>query len=280
MKRKVWILDLLALVGFVIAFYPRLTGYTLHEWLGLAVGLTLIVHLLQHWRWVKCVSHMLERVKPNQRIKYLLDVMLAVGFLTIILTGLVISSLLNLPLNRYDVWRVVHFASSYVTLAVLVIKIGVHWDWVKCTIRSAFKHPISSVTPVPLTTQHLSRRAFLKDAGLAAVGLLVIGGGMNILLKNTHASVEQNTPDPTQTINPSNPTSIVTSPQAMQTQSNAPAVPLNPTATYTPMPTATPTVVVQTGKVMCNRGCAYPGQCKKYRDNNGNGLCDLGEPIW
>jgi hypothetical protein len=29
--------------------------------------------------------------------------------------------------------------------------------------------------------------------------------------------------------------------------------------------------------VLCPKGCSYPGQCQDYRDENGNGLCDLGE---
>jgi hypothetical protein len=29
--------------------------------------------------------------------------------------------------------------------------------------------------------------------------------------------------------------------------------------------------------VICDKGCSYPGQCRRYVDTNGNGICDLTE---
>ena len=29
--------------------------------------------------------------------------------------------------------------------------------------------------------------------------------------------------------------------------------------------------------VVCDKGCVYPGQCRRYIDENGNGFCDLTE---
>jgi len=29
--------------------------------------------------------------------------------------------------------------------------------------------------------------------------------------------------------------------------------------------------------IRCTRACAYPGKCRRYVDENGNYLCDLGE---
>lgn len=31
--------------------------------------------------------------------------------------------------------------------------------------------------------------------------------------------------------------------------------------------------------VRCGRRCFYPGHCRRYRDTNGNGRCDLGECV-
>jgi hypothetical protein len=30
-------------------------------------------------------------------------------------------------------------------------------------------------------------------------------------------------------------------------------------------------------QVICDQGCTYPGQCRRYTDQNGNGICDLTE---
>ena len=31
--------------------------------------------------------------------------------------------------------------------------------------------------------------------------------------------------------------------------------------------------------VLCQRGCSYPGHCRKFRDQDGSGICDLSEGI-
>jgi hypothetical protein len=31
--------------------------------------------------------------------------------------------------------------------------------------------------------------------------------------------------------------------------------------------------------VRCERGCSYPGHCRRYTDSNQNGRCDLGECV-
>jgi FtsZ-interacting cell division protein ZipA len=52
------------------------------------------------------------------------------------------------------------------------------------------------------------------------------------------------------------------------------AVP-EPTATAQSEPTAEDAAVACT--VRCNKGCSFPGRCRRYRDTNNNDRCDLGE---
>ncbi|MEN6410550.1 MAG: DUF4405 domain-containing protein, partial [Anaerolineaceae bacterium] len=188
MKKRVWLIDLIAFAGFFLAFYPRITGYGLHEWLGLAVGAACLVHLIQHWRWVVNISKKLEGVKAKIRLQYFVDGMLAIGFLGIILSGLVISSLLNLELMYYDSWRIIHVVSSFATLVLLVFKLALHWGLIKNTVAKVF-HP--SEKPETLTAAQLSRRSFMKDAGFAGLGLLVVAGGLNTVLEHVAASTPE-----------------------------------------------------------------------------------------
>ncbi len=181
MKKNFWIIDALALIGFLLALKPQITGYTVHEWLGLAVGLVCLVHLIQHWHWVVSISKIMDRVKAKIRIRFTLDLMMATGVMTIIVSGLVISSLLSLNLLNYDTWRIVHVASSFVTLVLLIWKIALHWDLIKGTVARAFSHPEKREA---LTSEQLSRRRFLKDAGFASLGLLVVAGGLSSVLNN------------------------------------------------------------------------------------------------
>lgn len=276
MKKKIILIDILALLGFALTFYPSLTGYSLHEWVGLGVGSVLLVHLLQHWRWVCSISKKMACLQRKIRMRFIVDVMMATGFVSIIATGLIISALLNLSLAHYETWRDLHFASSYATLAMLALKTALHWSWLKGTIRNAFKPAKGAET---LSAQQLSRRTFLKQAGLAGLGLAALAGGLGALLSSSKpvaAGSQANTVPST----PLSPTQVPT-----QAPTNLPnqGIGTAPTAMPTQaLPTATETAVmpVVTGVTLCRYSCAYPGKCRKYVDNNGNGLCDRGEPIW
>jgi len=284
MKKKIWIVDIFAFVGFLLSFKPQITGYTFHEWLGLGVGFALLLHLLQHWRWVLSISRTLSRVKAKLLIRFFMDGLMGLGLFTIILTGLVMSSILNLTLIHYESWRIVHFSASYITLVLLVAKIALHWRLINNMIAKAFSRPDNQRV---MTPEQVSRRTFLKDAGVASVGLLgllVAGSGVNALLKNVRgasANVENQNGSQVEQAAMAQPTATTAATRASTSNvtSNALAT-TQPTATYTLEPTATPTTIVQTGRALCNKHCAYPGRCRLYVDNNQNGLCDRGEYIW
>ena len=284
MKKKIWIVDTFALAGFLLAFYPAWTGYDLHEWLGLAVGLVLMLHLAQHWHWVSSMNRNMHTVKGNARLKYLLDVMMATSITTIIATGLLISSLLDLNLTHYEFWFIVHVASSYVSLALLFWKIGLHWNLIKGTVSKAIGF---SGDTVKLSPEQLSRRSFLRTVGFAGIGLVVLARKLGSLQNNfkavsaasgKSASLPADGPTPESGQNLAQGAALT--PESTQTitsqtpyaQSSIVEVPA------TPLPEVTP--VVQTWQTLCRFSCAYPGKCSKYQDNNQNGLCDRGEPIW
>ncbi len=280
MNKKIWIIDAIVFFGFLLAMKPQITGYNLHEWLGLAVGAVALVHLLQHWRWVMSVSKMMERIKANIRTKYILDVMMATGFIVIIITGLIISFLLNLQLKHYDTWRTLHFAASYATFLMLSVKVVLHWRLIMCTLGKAFSRTAKIDEPCELSAEQLARRHLLRDAGFATLGVVIAAGGLSSLFKSSgtaSASVDSqaSTQEASTLAAQASPTALPSQPPA-----NTPTGSLQVLPSATPLPTATATAVPLTGKVMCSRGCAYPGKWKKYQDNNGNGLCDLGEPIW
>ena len=50
-------------------------------------------------------------------------------------------------------------------------------------------------------------------------------------------------------------------------------------ATATPTATATPAATAAALVILCDRGCRYPGNCGRYTDNDGTGICDLSEGI-
>lgn len=214
------------------------------------------------------------------RLCYLLDAAIWVGFNMIILTGLVISTWLNLPLSNYEVWKNMHVFSSILTLLTVVLKLALHWRWIVKTMGSFFSRPAVTRLPLPQTagaalrtaqtqplvvSKSVDRRQFLALMGSVS---LVSGAAIaNVLIKRhseeTAALIQATaTPQPTAT--------TITQPTAAATEAAAPTVPVMQEA---PVNAASQ----QSCTVRCPRGCSYPGRCRRYTDANGNGLCDMGE---
>ena len=248
-QKRNWIIDAVLFGGFLVALWLDLTGLAVHQWLGIAVGALAGYHLVAHWTWVKAVTgRLFGRANRQSRQFYAVDAGLAVGFATIAVTGLAISTWLDLGLASYAIWRNVHVLASVVTLALVVAKIGLHWRWIVSVARRRIFPPPAPLRqtgpgqPVPVAAQ-MGRRDFVRlMAGVGAVALLA---GVNALDGS----------DDDQSIA-----------SASQVSGGTQAL----TATSTTSTSGACTI-------RCGKRCSYPGHCRKYTDSNNNGRCDLGE---
>lgn len=294
--KHLWIVDAVLFTGFLLAFWMDLTGLSLHQWLGVLVGVLVAYHLLVHWSWVKRTVTTLFKRWVSQPFAYLLlDSVLGLSFAVMMVTGLVLSTWLNLELAFYEVWRVTHILSSIWALVLLVFKLVLHWRWITCVLER-FILPARRAPQSPRgATVDFARREFLGVMGVAGVaaGLSMLNAG-KALFRTFDAPPEVAAAAPTQpaampaprAVAPTaTPTSAPTAPGAAAASSavgSASAPTATPSPTATPQPTATlpPTATplpTQTCVVRCPRGCSYPGRCRKYTDRNGNGKCDWGE---
>lgn len=110
-------------------------GISFHEWAGLIIGVLFIIHKALNWNWIKKVTRGFFRKCPGRvRFQYLLDVLLLVGIILMIISGIAIArtidfSWLNLGGTR-RFWRAMHTSSSFITLALFGIHLGLHWSWI------------------------------------------------------------------------------------------------------------------------------------------------------
>jgi hypothetical protein len=137
------VLDVALTVGFVVSFRPSLTGLAVHEWLGLALGAGLIVHLVGHWKWVVGVTKRLAgRLPLRTRVYYLLDAALLFFFTTIIGSGVAMSGavLPALGLNGSSSlgWVTIHKLASFLTLVLLGAKLVLHRNWIAQVAKRHF----------------------------------------------------------------------------------------------------------------------------------------------
>jgi hypothetical protein len=298
---KNWWIDFLLFFGFIMSFYLDLTGVIGHQWLGLAVIILAGIHLMTHWDWVKAVTTRLFKSTPaRSRWYYLIDFLLMLGAVIILETGLIISTWFNLSLSNYPAWLDIHIYASLATLALTTVKVGLHWRWVVATTSKVFSplkaHPVSqpALVPVrverPLDRDGVDRRHFLSTMGVIGLGSLLAAS--NIFSDDGVAMAEfVEGGDTSQTILPTATAGqaevIASTPTtASVTQTSAITLEDGPELTVT----ATPVAVAQNYStslsnsstacsIRCQRGCSYPGHCRRYTDQNSNGKCDLGECI-
>jgi len=129
-------LSLIITIAMLLLMDPRsFYGLAFHEWAGLIMGLFFILHKILNWGWIKKVTIGFFRKSTGRaRYNYILDVLLLAGITLMILSGIAIArtidfSWLNLGGSRMF-WRVMHKSSSFITLALFGIHLGLHWNWI------------------------------------------------------------------------------------------------------------------------------------------------------
>jgi hypothetical protein len=248
---------------------------------------------------VAVTQRFFSRTSRQARLYYVIDAGLAAGLLTITVTGLAISTWFDLTLAGYDAWRTLHILASVTTLALVVVKIGVHWRWIAGTARKLALRtrtprltPALQPAPVPVAAKAVGRRDFLKL--MVGVGALTTLAGTHVLGSLADGNVEAASAARTATDATAVQAAPVATPATSERSSRARRGDLRTrsrgsaqTATYpqtdTPSSSAgasssqTPSSGSSTCTVRCNRACRFPGHCGRYTDANGNGRCDLGE---
>lgn len=120
---RMLVVDALALALYVVVSLPALTGVGSHEWLGLGVGLVLLVHGAQHIDFVARLLSGRRSLRAAGRV--LLDAALVIAVVVVVLSGLMESGAVLLSFGLYAegyyFWGPLHAASAKVLLALLVV---------------------------------------------------------------------------------------------------------------------------------------------------------------
>jgi cytochrome b len=124
-------IDLTILLIFLVGFEPALTGGAAHEWLNLAFGAVMLVHLVMHWNWIKTS---LDR-KPTMmsrllKVNVLLNVVSFVVLVMMVLSGLMISRYVfgsGAAAARGSTWRELHETFANLLLFLVGLHFALHW---------------------------------------------------------------------------------------------------------------------------------------------------------
>ena len=131
--------DLCMLIIFILLLEAKAIGAQFHEIAGLAIGVLFIVHIAVNWDFVKKITqHFFSKhMKFRTKILYVIDVLLLILFLTVIVSGVLMSKVLFPGLyegNTY-VLKTIHQSVTYLTLLFVGLHLGLNWQWVMNTVK-------------------------------------------------------------------------------------------------------------------------------------------------
>lgn len=136
----------LTLLTLMLLSVP-LTGVALHEWLGIALIVALVAHLLLSWSWiVAAVRRFARRLALLVRINALVNLLLFLISTVVLASGLLIS-VVALPFFGLHPMptmflRLLHLVSADGLLIVVGVHVGLNWKWVVAALRKQFVQPV------------------------------------------------------------------------------------------------------------------------------------------
>lgn len=144
---KTLVVDLVALVVYLVVANPAITGIDLHEWLGLGLLAVFFVHLLSHADWVaEALRGAFAHLSWGRTGNLVLDLLIVVVLMAVAVSGVMVSGAV-LPTfgwyaQGYYFWDPLHAVSAKALLALLLVHVVVHGKWIAAWFkkRNGDKH--------------------------------------------------------------------------------------------------------------------------------------------
>ena len=126
MRSSSWATRLPIVTGF--------TGIAVHEWLGIGLGLALLLHLTLHWDWVIRTTAKLLRPRGDDKIIWLVNLALLFAMTLCVASGILISRVALPYLGIYTLagpfWTRLHILTAEVTLGLVPVHVALRWRWI------------------------------------------------------------------------------------------------------------------------------------------------------
>jgi len=135
------VLDLVMALSLLLIMVPNILGQIVHEWVGLIIGAVLLIHLVINWNSIKTLTlNFFHSLSFKIRITYFLNLLIFIGFVSIIISGMYISksidfSWLGISRGSGMGWKLLHTSTSYLTFLLVSIHIGMNFRWVLSAVK-------------------------------------------------------------------------------------------------------------------------------------------------
>lgn len=145
--QKLWVVDVSLFAVFLLVMNVPLTGIAIHEWLGIVIGAGLIAHLVQHGNWLATVTQRFRAATSfRNRLNYVMTGLLFVAFVSIVLSGIVISEVavpwLGITTVASTFWLWLHLVSVNFVLLLTALHIALNWSWIASSFGRFVTEPI------------------------------------------------------------------------------------------------------------------------------------------
>ncbi|TCS43726.1 DUF4405 domain-containing protein [Reinekea marinisedimentorum] len=147
-------IDALLLLLMLCVAAQKATGNLIHEWLGLALLVPFIVHLVQHWEWITNIpKRFFGRLNLQSRLNVVLNMALYLAMLWVLISGLLTSKealpMLGFEVGRDAFWKAMHHDAANFLLVMIGVHMALHWSWVvKMTKKVFARKPITKAQAV------------------------------------------------------------------------------------------------------------------------------------
>jgi hypothetical protein len=147
--------DIVMLVLLAAVYCAQPTGIPAHEYIGLAIYLLFIIHLIYNYKWIINVGKKFFDKTFGVRVKlmYAVDWLLLIAFILIGFSGIMISHVI-FKFGKMPVWRPLHSIISAVSVVLLSVHIGLHGGMIINSIKTKAKQSFMAVkiiSPVVFT---------------------------------------------------------------------------------------------------------------------------------
>lgn len=140
--KKNLVIDIAALLVYLIVANPALTGAGVHEWLGLGLLVVFFVHCMVHYDWI-AEALLGFRSNPSwvRRGNLVLDIVILFVFMVVMVSGFGVSGdvlpALGFYAGGYYFWDPLHAVSAKILLALLLMHVVVHAKWLYNSFRKS-----------------------------------------------------------------------------------------------------------------------------------------------
>jgi hypothetical protein len=151
MNKKNLVIDILIFSAFLTMESPNLSGNTIHEWLGLALLGTFVVHVFMHLDWITSVGKaFFKKLWHSSRLKFVLDILVFLSIITVSLSGIMISKTalpaLGISLGQVSsAWRQLHSLAADAAILMVGLHFALNWGIVVKMFKKYIFSPLGSL---------------------------------------------------------------------------------------------------------------------------------------